>query len=81
MFESSARHAFETIHNGRDRPFWRVGDQEVNVIAFPIELQQLAFKVPEHRAKALFQGVEMYALKDFSSPLGHEDEMCGEQVD
>jgi len=53
----------------------------VNVIALPIELQQLAFKVIEHRAKVLFYGVEMYVLKDFSSQLRHEDKMCGEKVD
>jgi hypothetical protein len=73
--------AFEPARELGDRHVWRMGDQEVDVVAFAGELGQLAVERVEHSAGSVLQPRQDRCGERFAMVLDAEHEMRVRQVD
>lgn len=71
--------AFKTLGQNGYRECRRVGDQQMDVVGFAVELDQLDVQVSAHRADGVL-AVGRHGVGEQLSPvLGHEDQMCVQQ--
>ena len=73
--------AFEPARELGDRHVWRMGDQEVDVVAFAGELGQLAVERVEHSVRSVLQPRQDRCGERFATVLDAEHEMRVRQVD
>ena len=66
---------FEAIHELRYRYFWRVMNEEMNVIALSVELFQLRFKIFANLSKSWFHELQNFFCEEFFSIFCYKHQM------
>ena len=76
QLEPSAGYPFQAVHQPGQRHLGWIIHQQVNVIAFAIELHQFRLEVGADAAEYPLQGFKMFGSEDASSVLGNKDQVC-----
>ena len=73
------RAACEPLHRDGDRQRWRVGDEQVQVVGFAGEFDQLDVQVGAHRGRGVLAEGEHLVGEHFAPVLGCEHRMRVQQ--
>lgn len=71
----TTRNTFKTVHNLRDREFWRVFHNHMNVICFPVKFKYLEVHFPGYLSKRFFNQFQVFASQHGLTILGYADQM------
>lgn len=71
--------AFESLGENGYGECGRIGDQQVDMVGFAVELDQLDVEVRAHTAHGALGVGEYGAGEQFAPVFGYEDQMCVEQ--
>lgn len=71
--------AFKPLHQSGDRQGGRIGNEQVHVVGFAVELDQLGVEVGADAAHGVLGEGEHRIGEHRASVLGHEYQVCVEQ--
>src|SRR4030088_342983 len=71
----TAGHAFQRVHQPGDGYLGRVLDKEMNVVVFPVALDQGCPEIGTHLVEHLAQEVVVFSGEHATPILGHKDQM------
>ena len=73
--QTPGRHAFEAVYQPGHWDLWRVLNEQVHVIVFPIELPQLGAEIGADLPHGVLAAAEHVRIEHAASVLRHEDQL------